>query len=124
MALVKATSEAIGLTQLAEGWGMSLKAAVFVDSSAALAVTQRKGCGKLRHVRIGHLWIQQLTEDQEVLFKKVPGSENPADAMTKNLTGSRLHELVSLLSQRFCAGMAEAQLGLNLLEFHSLGTTA
>ena len=45
MALVKATSEAIGLAQLGAGWGMSLTAAVFVDSSAALAVTARRGNG-------------------------------------------------------------------------------
>merc|ERR1711867_90210 len=53
MALVKASSEAIGICQLAESWGMGMSANVHVDSSAAIAVTDRKGCGKLRHVRIG-----------------------------------------------------------------------
>ena len=58
MALVKATSEAIGVQQLAASWGLKFDIGVHVDSSAALAVTARKGNGKLRHVRIGHLWVQ------------------------------------------------------------------
>ena len=85
MALVKATSEAIGLAQLGAGWGMSLAATVFVNSSAALAVTARRGNGKLRHVRIGHLWAQELAASEEVWFRKIPGEQNPADLLTKHL---------------------------------------
>ena len=77
MPLVKATSEAIGMTQLAAGWGLSLTGSVLVDSSAALAVTSRKGNGKLRHVRIGHLWVQELAERDEVRFARVRGSDKP-----------------------------------------------
>ena len=62
MALVRACTEAIGLTQLAATWGLQLGASVYVDSSAALAVTSRKGNGKLRHVRIADLWIQEAQE--------------------------------------------------------------
>ena len=58
-ALVRASAEAIGICQLAATWGLQLVGEVHVDSSAALAVTQRRGCGKLRHVRIGHLWVQE-----------------------------------------------------------------
>ena len=45
-ALVKAAAESIGIMQMAEGLGDSVTAEVFVDSSAALSVTQRKGNGK------------------------------------------------------------------------------
>ena len=59
VALVRCTSEAIGLSQLAQGWGMTFEAHVFVDSSAALSIATRRGVGKLRHVKIGHLWVQR-----------------------------------------------------------------
>ena len=64
---------------------MSLTATVFVDSSAALAVTARRGNGKLRHVRLGHLWVQELAASEEVWYRKIPGEQNPADLLTKHL---------------------------------------
>ena len=76
-ALVKTTSETIGIIQMAEGLGREITGYVFVDSSAALAVVNRKGCGKLRHVRVGQLWVQQLADEEEVKFRKVPGATIP-----------------------------------------------
>ena len=46
-----------------------------MDSSAALAVVARKGCRKLRHVRVGQLWVQEVAETEEMKFKKVYGEE-------------------------------------------------
>ena len=50
---MKASAEAIGILQMAEGLGDKIAAEVYVVSSEALSVTQRKGAGKMRHVRIG-----------------------------------------------------------------------
>ena len=96
-ALVKTTSEAIGIIQMAEGLGRDITTEVFVDSSAALAVVNRKGCGKLRHVRVGQLWVQQLAEDEEIAFRKVMGDDNPADLSTKYLTRIRMDKLIQLI---------------------------
>ena len=63
VAAVKACTESIGLVQLAFDWGMDLSARVHVDSSAAIGVANRKGNGKMRHVKVGNLWIQELVED-------------------------------------------------------------
>ena len=56
---------------------------VYADSTAALGIVRRKGAGKLRHVKIGMLWLQDVREEEPVKFEKVAGSENPADLMTK-----------------------------------------
>ena len=113
MALVRAATEAIGMTQLAEGWGLSFDARVLVDSSAALAVTARRGNGKLRHVRIGHLWVQEKAADDEVQFCKVAGTLNPADLCTKHLPAPTRCRLVGLLSQYSCHGTASGRLHLS-----------
>ena len=105
-AIVTASSEAVGLLQMAESLGISLRARVMVDSSAALAVTQRKGNGKLRHVRVGELWVQQAAEDGELEYQKVKGSLNLADVCTKHLPGSQLWELIAKTSQEPRAGRA------------------
>ena len=115
MALVKAAAESIGLCQLAAGWGIPLLASIFVDSSAALAVTHRQGNGRLRHVRIGHLWVQELAQGEEVRFHKVHGEVNPADLLTKHLPPGRREKLIHLVSQRAQSGQASARIQLNAL---------
>ena len=96
-ALVKTACEAIGLMQMTAGLGREVSAEVLVDSTAALAVTQRKGSGKMRHVRIGQLWVQEVAEKEELKFSKVLGTENPADACTKHLTGNKLENFTQMV---------------------------
>ncbi len=86
VAAVKMTAEAMGMQQMMEEWNLKAKCCVLVDSSAALGIVNRKGNGKMRHVKIGMLWIQEKRESGEVDFQKVAGSLNPGDLMTKHLT--------------------------------------
>ena len=108
----KTASETIGITQMAEGLGRKVTGEVYVDSSAALAVVNRKGCGKLRHVRVGQLWVQQLAEEEEMSFKKVWGEDNPADLCTKHLTRIRIDKLIAMISLHHREGKANE--GLNV----------
>ena len=75
-----------------------------MDSSAALAVTNRKGCGKLRHVRIGHLWVQELAGEEMVTFGKVRGTANPADLMTKFLSQPDIVAKMGRLGMQYAEG--------------------
>ena len=109
-AAVKTTTESIGNAQLAAGLGREIEIEIFVDSSAALGVAARKGCGKLRHIRVGQLWIQQLAEDEEVTYKKIHGENNPTDLFTKHLTRNRLDFLLDLISVRDELGRAQESL--------------
>ena len=88
VAAVKMSAELLGLEQLMAEWGVQVRSEVLIDSSAALGVVSRKGNGKLRHIKVGMLWVQEKQESEELSYKKVPGVENPADLMTKNLTQS------------------------------------
>ena len=112
VAAVKMSAELIGMTQLTADWGLDYRGRVFVDSSAAIGVAQRKGNGKLRHVRVGTLWIQEKVEDGDLDISKVRGEDNPADAMTKNVSQDKLQRFVAMLSQEFREGRAEQSLEL------------
>ena len=63
---------------------------IYADASAALGVVHRRGNGKLRHVRVGMLWVQQKEEDGELKYSKVLGDDNPADLLTKYLKEERI----------------------------------
>ena len=71
VAAVKATAEAIGVARMAHDWGDATDMSVHIDSSAAIGVVNRRGSGKLRHIRVGQLWIQEMAEEGEVNIKKV-----------------------------------------------------
>ena len=86
VAAVKMAAEVLGIQQLMEEWNICLKGCIYVDSSAALGIVNRKGNGKMRHVKIGMLWIQEKRESGELEFEKIAGAINPGDLMTKYLT--------------------------------------
>ena len=113
MAAVKASTEGIGITQLAADWGLRAIASVYVDSSAALAVVGRKGNGKLRHVRVGHLWLQEKASTGDVSYRKVRGETNPADLLTKSLPAHKVAMFSQDVSQYSTSGHAKVRLALH-----------
>ena len=118
-ACVKATSEAIGILQMTESLGRKMDGEIYVDSSAALAVVGRKGTGKLRHVRVGQLWIQQTAEDETVAYRKIHGKANPADICTKNVNQKVVDTALDKIGLHIRDGRAQESLGVSAL---SVGT--
>jgi hypothetical protein len=86
IALVKSTTEGIGMTSLMREVGRSGKVQVYADASAALGIVARRGVRKVRHLDTSMLWIQQKELKNSVEFLKVHGVVNPADLMTKHLS--------------------------------------
>ena len=109
VAMVKASAEALGLLSMAKDLGneATRKAAILGDSSAALAVAGRKGCGKLRHINVGLLWIQEKRENEELDYRKVAGSVNSADLMTKHVSQTVMEGHCQRLGQSFRDGRAK-----------------
>ena len=108
-AAVKASTELLGVLQLAKDWGEEhLVGEVLVDSAAALGTIRRKRCGKLRHVRVGDLWIQEQQDNGDLKFGKVDGENNPADVGTKHLHAEKSRRHMAFVGQRVADGIAEA----------------
>ena len=61
-AMVKASCETLGILNMTRDFGKGYKGAIHADSSAALGICKRKGSGKLRHISVGLLWIQEKEE--------------------------------------------------------------
>ena len=78
VAAVKTCSECTGMSQFATDWGLHLSGHVHVDSLAAIGVARRRGNGKLRHERVGTLWIQELVEEGDISLQKNAGATNVA----------------------------------------------
>ena len=108
--VVKCSCETIGILQLAEDWGLYLEGDIMVDSSAALGVVARKVAGKLRHVRVGQLWIQEKHENKELRYRKVKGTDNPADALTKSLASPAMRKYLLDVGMEPRSGRADSSL--------------
>ena len=58
-------------------------------TSAASAAAKREGAGKLRHINISSLWIQEKQDLDESERRKGLDTENPSDLMRKVLAEGR-----------------------------------
>ena len=64
---------------------MADKVQLYTDSSAAKSFVSRTGLGRMKHLEIRDLWLQQEVGLGRVVVDKVDGTRNPADLMTKYL---------------------------------------
>ena len=93
-------------------WGTSLSCSLYADSSAALAIAKRKGAGKLRHINVSALWIQDVQDRNGASYMKVLGTENPADLMTKYLTREKVDNAIDKMGQAVQVGRASSSLDI------------
>jgi len=81
--LVKDSSTGIGLRNMMTDLGVDLGLTVKTDASAAKGIASRKGIGKVRHIEVSQLWLQDKVRIGEIEIVKVDGVDNAADALTK-----------------------------------------
>ena len=112
IALVKCTTEMLGVRAMMRDWGWLKAGIIYADSSSALAIAKRRGAGKLRHIHISALWIQEKQDREEAVYAKVLGTENPADLMTKHLVREKVDKYLAVMSQ--CRKDGRAESGLEL----------
>ena len=70
---------------------------VWTDSSSALGIISRRGLGKIDHVGIEYLWLQQAIREREIYMEKETSAENPADMLTKGLGAATLEKHVAAI---------------------------
>ena len=83
IAMVKAASEGLGLVALMGDLGWPARLKVWVDSSAAKSMASRVGLGRVRHMEVKLLWLQEAVRKKRLEVGKVRGDLNPADWLTK-----------------------------------------
>ena len=124
--VVKASSMGLGYQSLARDLSVKLPLRVWTDSTAAMGVIARQGVGKIRHLDTRTLWVQQAARTGSIEYRKVLGTENPADLFTKHLpTAEKLNQLIGLFGCEVRGGRAEAapQMRRERLTQQTLGDT-
>ena len=88
--IVKGSSVALGIQSVVNDLGMGTKVKIHTDASAAKGIASRRGLGKVRHIEVNQLWVQEKVAKGEIDLIKIPGTENRADALTKYVEGDKL----------------------------------
>ena len=74
------------------------------DASAAKGIAARRGLGKVRHIEVNQLWLQDKVNTGEIEVMKVKGEGNLADALTKPLEGPGVKKHIALTRQELVEG--------------------
>ena len=97
--LTKGAAQTLGLIALAKDLGVTMDGTLHTDASAALGIVAREGLGKLRHVNVQYLWIQDRIRGGALTAQKVAGVDNPADLLTKYLPAQEIVRHVENIGQ-------------------------
>ena len=102
-AINKGASIGLGIRSSFTDMGIAIKPEITIstDSSTAKAICQRRGLGKVRHIEVGELWLQEKVYYGTIITKKIDGTSNESDAMTKHLGQEEIMKHMTFSNQQF-----------------------
>ena len=78
--LGKLAVESLGIRSMCREWELTAEgktSTLYVDASAALSIAKRQGAGKMRHVNVNSLWLQEKEIQQEMSCEKIKRRGEP-----------------------------------------------
>ena len=96
-AMSAGAAEALGLRELLTDIGLPTTVRLRCDSTAAMGTATRQDLGRMKHVQVRDLALQQWIADGRLTLQKVASSANAADLLTKIVSQNVLQSLVPKL---------------------------
>ena len=63
-------------------------AKVKTDSGACIGMVHRRGVGRMKHLEVRQLWVQDKVAEGRLVVQKVPRAANPRDLLAHHWTRS------------------------------------
>ena len=86
-AALKMGCEILEMSQFCSEFGYTMETTSNGDSSAVKGILARRGCGKVKHLEVKQLWLQEQVRSGKVEFQKISRKNNP-----KRCIDAPLHE--------------------------------
>ena len=102
--MVKGAGNALGLAGVFLDMDIKHEIVLYTDSSAAKGISSRRGLGKLRHVELNELWLQDQVSRGRVAVRKIKGEDNLSDSLTKHSSPDRIHQTMRGTLQKIVPG--------------------
>ena len=97
--VVRASAEGLGIQSVLMDLGLESTLEIASDATAAIGIVKREGLGRVRHLAVADLWIQQKQAEGTISYTKVPGPQNSSDLMTKGLGAADMQRHLTRLRQ-------------------------
>ena len=100
MAVTEAFKEAIWLHGLVEDLGIIQKQVeVFCDSQSAICLAKNQVYhGRTKHIDVRFHFIREIIDEGNILLQKIRTADNPADMLTKVVTGIKFQHCLDLIN--------------------------
>ena len=98
----------MGLQSVAKDLGFSWSVRMHTDATAAIGICHRRGLGKIRHLAVADLWIQDKVRGGDIVLQKILGTNNPADMCTKYISKLDMERHLKKISCRWESGRADS----------------
>ena len=105
--------EMLGIRSMCEEWKLSkpeVTSRLYADASAALSIAKRQGAGKMRHINVKSLWLQEKAVQAILGYEKIKGEDNPADGLTKHVRKELADKYAHTVSMRLSQDRAKTSL--------------
>ena len=80
-AATKGAAEALGIKSVLNDLGIDMSITLEIDAKATVGIVSRQGLGKMKHVDVHDLWIQEAVKRGKLEIKKIPRAINTADLL-------------------------------------------
>ena len=81
-ALVEGATRSLGLRRMMRELGLRRDIYLQTDASAAKSFTSQRGLGRMRHIEVKDLWLQEAICRSRLKVVKIKVAENPAVIFT------------------------------------------
>ena len=85
-AVLKGSAEGMHIKEIEKERGNLIETEVRSDSGACIGTVSRKGVGKIKHLEVKQLWVQERVAEKRIKIIKIPREQNPADHLTHFVT--------------------------------------
>ena len=115
-ALNKTAAQSLGLQSLLRDLGVELDVRLHTDATTGRAIATRRGLGKVRHIAVNELWLQEQVAKNSVSIMKIKNKFNLADLLTKYLSLNEIEHIVDFMQHAFMTGRSEVAPELSLID--------
>ena len=107
--------EILGIRSMSQEWLITDEKAastLYADASAALSIAKRQGAGKMRHINVKSLWLQEKSLQKVLSYEKIKGEDNPSDGLTKHVRQELAAKYAKTLNMKLSVDRAKTGLQL------------
>ena len=113
-AINKSAAQGLGAQSLLNDLDLTLDVRVYTDATTGKSMASRRGLGKVRHISVNELWIQEHVRNKTITMVKIKNKFNPSDILTKYLTKAEVEMIMEHLQNFFEKGRPSAAPNLAL----------